>query len=903
MSATTELLIRATDPFGLFTEQTFDVEVVETLQNRPPTFTTDPVTDATASSGFEITTIATGDNPNGVGVVSGFEGPRIVTINSDDQTVGVYAGTGNDRFDDETTFSTGEPERTGNFLNGGETVDVGLPQFLNNTDVNDIFGVDQADFNGDGIIDLASLTYHRSNVLRDGNFHNVVINLGDGDGGFGEPIIVEQFDFVVKSAFENFKIADINGDGTFDFVWLLSQFVPRRDPLFALYTILGNADGTFQPAVVTNAETGIGDFRVVDLDQDGNVDLVGRRQFVDDIGWLRGVGDGTFETFASLSPDDTFTALFDDQSRDFQIIDLDDDGDLDIVQGRVVNRGIQILENDGSLNFTETQVLGAANRNDFISALQVADFTGDGNLDIFYTTSSNDRFFLIKGTADGFETVAQEATSINPNDSSGNIAGDDRPIDIDGDGDLDLLIGKGRPSQPDDDLGARVLLNDGTGFFSNVAYLPIADPNGQPNQDNQVNATFVAGVLTADYNQDGVSDLAIFTSGDRSFFGLEGFDSVSIVLGTRPGEFAANRTIADFTRTDRDVVAADFNNDGRADLLSFRQGMIRLGNGDGSFDEPFQATPGQSLGFNPVLADFNLDGNIDVLLTGEGSTRVLLGNGDGTFELSFTARNTGGDFNSASIADFNGDGFPDIITKGAFAEIDVRLNDPDNPGQFTSSFVVDSNATNGYGTVDTGDFDEDGIIDFVTVERIDPDEGNGLARLQTYKGLGDGTFELANEEFDFNQPLTDAFDTFGQSPSFNLHAEDVNKDGHLDVVAFSSLGTFIHLGNGDGTFEKPTLGNTDEFSRTNDLMLTEVIDFDGDGNLDLVRSITNATLNIQRGFGDGTFSIPERYTFPLSGGIPSFADIDNDGHLDLVFKTDGLSGSTLTDVKVVSWIS
>ena len=244
------ITIRATDPLGLFTEQTFDVEVVETLQNRPPTFTTDPVTDATASSGFEITTIATGDNPNGVGVVSGFEGPRIVTINSDDQTVGVYAGTGNDRFDDETTFSTGEPERTGNAIQSGFNVDVGLPPFLNNTDVNDIFGLDQADFNGDGILDLASLTYHRSNVLRDGNFHNVVINLGDGDGGFGEPIIVEQFDFVGKAAFENFKVADINGDGTFDFVWLLSQCCVSVSGLLysRLYTILGNADGTFQPS-------------------------------------------------------------------------------------------------------------------------------------------------------------------------------------------------------------------------------------------------------------------------------------------------------------------------------------------------------------------------------------------------------------------------------------------------------------------------------------------------------------------------------------------------------------------------------------------------------------------------------------------------------------------------------
>ncbi|MEM0927579.1 MAG: dockerin type I domain-containing protein, partial [Planctomycetota bacterium] len=45
------VVIRATDPFGLFVEQTFDVEVVATLQNRPPNFVSDPVTEAIASSG------------------------------------------------------------------------------------------------------------------------------------------------------------------------------------------------------------------------------------------------------------------------------------------------------------------------------------------------------------------------------------------------------------------------------------------------------------------------------------------------------------------------------------------------------------------------------------------------------------------------------------------------------------------------------------------------------------------------------------------------------------------------------------------------------------------------------------------------------------------------------------
>ncbi len=125
------LTIRATDPFGQFVEQRFNIEVVEDLRNRPPIFTTNPVTTATASSGFEITTLATGDSPAGVSVVDGFQGPRIVTANEGDQTIGVYAGQNNDRFDDVSTVSTGFPIPGNEIFDVGYTVDVGFPEIIN----------------------------------------------------------------------------------------------------------------------------------------------------------------------------------------------------------------------------------------------------------------------------------------------------------------------------------------------------------------------------------------------------------------------------------------------------------------------------------------------------------------------------------------------------------------------------------------------------------------------------------------------------------------------------------------------------------------------------------------------------------------------------------------------------
>ena len=801
--------------------------------------------------------------------------------------VGVYAGENNDRFDDETTYSTGEPTRTGSAIQAGYTVDSGLPPFLNNTDVNDIMGVDQADFNGDGLLDLVSLTYHRSNVLRDGYFHDVVLNLGDGDGGFGEPIIVEQFNFTGRVPFENVSVADVNNDGSADLIWSqYQQFSSSHS--FTLYTILGNGDGTFQPVITTNDGTPIGDFRVVDLDNDGHVDLVGRRQFTDDIGWLQGIGDGTFEEFVSLSPEDTFTPVRNDRTRAFQVLDLDSDGDNDIVQGRRGDKGIQVLSNDGSLNFSETAVLGAVPNGGgtYYQGIQVADFTGDGFLDLFFATYSVVQYGMFKGAADGFETTSVFVTANEPHRAPGNPAGNDRPVDIDGDGDLDLLIGHTENSVSNDN-GARVLINDGTGFFSNTAHFAGVDANGQPNPDGQSSWTFTAGILSGDYNRDGVTDLVTYDSGAGQF-GASDFNSVSVLLGTRPGEFAAGRSIrfGEPQPGDVEIAAADFNNDGITDILTLGGGMLSLGIGDGTFAEPFQATPGR-VGDHAVLTDFNNDGNIDILMAaggrGSGSAsgfhQVILGNGDGTFEQSYLEFDVGLGFQTARVEDFNGDGYPDFISKGGFGHIEVKLNDPANPGDFTSSFLIDLEATTGYGpALDIGDFNEDGIVDFVTVERTDD-----LVRLQTYAGLGDGTFELVNEELDFAEGLSAVYNNFFSSPNLNLHAGDVNNDGHLDVVNFSAVGNLIHLGNGDGTFAKPTHGFVDS-GATIQTTNTSLIDFDEDGNLDLVRVYPSGVASIDRGMGDGTFAKPERYNFANATGTPRIVDIDHDGHLDLIFR-------------------
>ncbi|MEL7338246.1 MAG: putative Ig domain-containing protein, partial [Planctomycetota bacterium] len=176
--------LSATDPFGESVQQTFTIDVVESLQNRPPIFVTDPITDATASSGFEVTTVGVGDSPAGAAIISGFRGPRVVSANGGDQTIGVYAGENNDRFDDPTTISTGFRPADGQLFDVGYSVDVGLRPFRDTFDRNEVLGLDQADINGDGILDLAAMSLNQYSENGTQYELSITTHLGDGNGDF-----------------------------------------------------------------------------------------------------------------------------------------------------------------------------------------------------------------------------------------------------------------------------------------------------------------------------------------------------------------------------------------------------------------------------------------------------------------------------------------------------------------------------------------------------------------------------------------------------------------------------------------------------------------------------------------------------------------------------------------------
>jgi hypothetical protein len=238
------------------------------------------------------------------------------------------------------------------------------------------------------------------------------------------------------------------------------------------------------------------------------------------------------------------------------------------------------------------------------------------------------------------------------------------------------------------------------------------------------------------------------------------------------------------------------------------------------------------------------------------------------------ARDThiGGEGCCTTVADFNEDGIPDVATVHSVFDIDnptprdeLHVEYGDGNGSFRTNQVFKTGS--GPIALVAGDFNNDGHVDLVSANT--PIIGvSGPSTLSVFLGDGKGNFSRSDIDLTF--------------VPFGLIAADFNKDGNLDLAVAGSNQTFIFLGNGDGTFRAGVTLNLAGYM--------SVGDFNEDGNVDLVTNAGGASIYF--GKGDGTFSAPQS----LSAGTPQnviAADLDGDGHLDLVLPVTNFPSATL----------
>ena len=167
------------------------------------------------------------------------------------------------------------------------------------------------------------------------------------------------------------------------------------------------------------------------------------------------------------------------------------------------------------------------------------------------------------------------------------------------------------------------------------------------------------GIAAGDLNADRSPDLAVTNLGGY----------VSILLNDGTGRFSKPVSYSAGGGEAIDVKIADLRNDGKQDLVvaNGSQGMVvLLNNGDGTFGQPTIYVPACHNCQAPeacVVADFNLDGNLDVACaTNIVSSYFFYGKGNGKFGPAIPIKDTIKNQDGFSIAagDFNNDQAPDL---------------------------------------------------------------------------------------------------------------------------------------------------------------------------------------------------------------------------------------------------
>jgi hypothetical protein len=734
-----------------------------------------------------------------------------------------------------------------------------------------------ADFNGDGKADLVVSLKGAISVM-----------LGNGDGTFQPGL---QFPIAPGPL----AVGDFNGDGKPDLAVANSN--ANQTIVTTVSVLLGNGDGTFQPAR-TFPDGDSPNFMVAgDFNGDGKADLAVANSPDNQVGILLGNGDGTFRPVVKYAAGEAPISL--------AAGDFNGDGNLDLVTTSYYGSNVSILLNNGDGTFQLPLDYGVGIAPAFVV---VADFNGDGRPDLAVANhNSNDMSVLLGASLPTVSTTLLTSTpnpsayrqsttltaTISPADATGTVKFYDGPVSL---GSASIAKGQATLTTAFLTTGPHSIGASYGGDATHPASLfPLLTLNinpaqpvvtlsssaspAQPGQtvfltatvspaDADGMVTFYDGatVLSTRPLVNGQAGLtAAFTAGAHSLTVFYG-GSVNYVATTSP---VLNQTVtASLSPSTVTLVspanpspygqpltlAASVAPNSATGKVTFYDGTTVLGtaalaNGQATFTTNLLATGARSLKAH-YSGDTNVAPGTSTVLSQQVGATPVAANGFRTALQSIA----GSGPDSIVTADFNGDGRADLAVANHYdGTVSVLLGNGDG------TFSAPVNYTTGETplSVAVGDLNADGKPDLAVV--------NEIGSVSVLLGNGDGTFQTAVN-------YTTGFALL----ALQVAIADFNLDGKADLAVVNGQNNVAILpGNGDGTFQTPLLAALGLIP-TNLL----VADFDGDGKPDLViGSGRTGLVSLLLGIGDGTFRVP----LTIGPGFPmSVADFNRDGKPDLV---------------------
>jgi len=424
--------------------------------------------------------------------------------------------------------------------------------------------------------------------------------------------------------------------------------------------------------------------------------------------------------------------------------------------------------------------------------------------------------------------------------------------DVDGDGDLDLVIGNEGASNV-------LFLNDSVGTFTASGGLP---------KDTSIT------LAVALFDADGDGDLDLLTanaSQDHLYLNDGKGNFTDVTLGSMPADTDYGNAIAigDIDGdNDLDVIIGNFGSRNRA-LIN--DGKARFSDGTAT-----HLPNDQDVTSGVALVDVDADKDLDLVFANRLSqNRLLLNDAKGRFTDVSVTRMPGDSDSTLAVAagDVDGDGDIDVVFANDSTSNELYLNVSGAFLRATSFFFPRDNDAST--SVQLADVDGDGDLDVVFGNGgSTKSQGNTL-----YLNDGKARFQL---------------DTSGRlppdtSPTAAVYLADLAGDPGPDLVEGNLGQSNLLFLNVSGRFVDRTAPRLPP--DTDDTSVILPVDVNGDGNADLVVANAGAQNRLYLGDGDGGFVDATAASFPFdanSSVAAAAADVDNDGDLDLVFGTLGI---------------
>jgi hypothetical protein len=686
-------------------------------------------------------------------------------------------------------------------------------------------GLAVADFNGDGIVDVA--------VLNGTPYDSVSVLINATAPGAGSATLNAAIPLATGALPDFVAAGDINDDGKAD---LMVASGSNTFSVFINTTTPGAAHATFATRVDfasgSGAESLPQDIGLADLNGDGKPDVVVANRNITTVSiFMNTTTPGaTTPTFAPK-----VDVAIGSQPVALVLADVNGDGRADLVTGG------HVLINTTSPGAT-TPTFGAstalATTGTF--AIAVADLNGDGLPDIAGTNPGSSVVSVLLNVTPPGSSVASFTSHVDF--ATGLIPISIVAFDVNHDGRPDL-----------------VTLNQ-TGNTVSVLLSETAAGATTPEFGSKIDlpvGTEPYALRFGDFNSDGKLDL-VSANNDSN--------TVSILLDiTKAADVATFVPKADFQTAAGPSVAVvdDLNGDGLPDLaVATTTGMLsvmRNTTTPGAATPTFSSAvdfPLGSYATSIAIGDLNGDGEPDLVVSNEMSNTfsVFINTSTiGSTTLDFAAKvdvaTESGPFTLA-LADINGDGKPDVVVGQDTASVSVFLNTT-LPGAAVPTFAskVDISAGASATSITIGDVNGDGKPDIAMAIT-----GNAAAVLLNTTATGSSTPTFTSR-FAFS---------IGQNAS-SVVLSDVNNDGKLDlVVAASAANTVSVLLNTTATGSATaTFASHVDFATGAGPQFVYATDLDNDGDSDLI--VAN--------FGDGTISVLVNTTVP-GATTPSFAGQD-----------------------------